>query len=137
MSSDSFCSHSESIEFDKNESLELVTSKSPTTPNIPLTAPMESQMNVFSLYIEKDFPITPPPFINFPVITVSSINNPTGTQAGNEYSPYPHDYPFNPSSTPSADQESRSHLGPEKKQMLKIPPLFERRLIDQFQQGSR
>ncbi|MBW0470390.1 hypothetical protein O181_010105 [Austropuccinia psidii MF-1] len=77
ISSDSFHSHSKYIGSERNESVELMTSKSPTTPNIPLTAPMTSSMNVSGLHVEQDVPMPPPALINVPGITVSSIPNPT------------------------------------------------------------
>ncbi|MBW0487852.1 hypothetical protein O181_027567 [Austropuccinia psidii MF-1] len=101
MSSYSLRAHSKSINSDRNEIVDLMTLNSPTTPNFPLTTPMESSMNVFSLHIDQAVPMPPPPFINVPGISVSSIANPTGSQCGNEYPPYPRDYLLNPSSTRS------------------------------------
>ncbi|MBW0545553.1 hypothetical protein O181_085268 [Austropuccinia psidii MF-1] len=105
-------------------------------PNIPFTTPITSSINLSGLHIEKDVPMAPPRIINAPGITVSSISNPTGSQGGNEYLPFPHDYLLNPSSKPSENQGSTSDSSPDKQPMIKIPPMTERRGIDQFQRSS-
>ncbi|MBW0592216.1 hypothetical protein O181_131931 [Austropuccinia psidii MF-1] len=97
---------------------------------------MESSMNVFSLHIDQAVPMPPPPFINAPGISVSSIANPTGSQCGNEYPPYPRDYLLNPSSTRSENQASISHSVRERQPMLKIPPINGKRGMDKFQKIS-
>ncbi|MBW0466394.1 hypothetical protein O181_006109 [Austropuccinia psidii MF-1] len=136
MSSDSFCACSKSIDSERNDSVELMTSNSPTTPNIPLKPPIAYSMIVSGIHIEQDVPVLPPRIINVPGITVSSITNPTGIQSGNEYPPYQRDYLLNSRSTPSSNQVSGSHSGPDKKPMLTIPPNTEKRGIDQFQRSS-
>ncbi|MBW0468512.1 hypothetical protein O181_008227 [Austropuccinia psidii MF-1] len=65
---------------DSNKSVELIKENSPSRPNLSLTTPMASSMNVSSLQIQQDFPVTEASK-EIMSITISSTPDPTNNQS--------------------------------------------------------
>ncbi|MBW0495124.1 hypothetical protein O181_034839 [Austropuccinia psidii MF-1] len=86
-SSNSFQALSNSSDSDSNQSVELIKENSPLSPNLLLTTAVASSMNVFSLQIQQDLPVTEASK-GILSITISSTSDPTNTQASIEKCTY-------------------------------------------------
>ncbi|MBW0556373.1 hypothetical protein O181_096088 [Austropuccinia psidii MF-1] len=119
----------------RESSMEYVQTKSPLSPNIPLTAPIASSMNVSGLNIDVGNPKAQTSSTwSIPNISVTPIHpNPTNTQMdvsegpestpqisskANSQSKFPHERLLNPGWNPVASQDP---FGQSKQPTLNIP----------------
>ncbi|MBW0517683.1 hypothetical protein O181_057398 [Austropuccinia psidii MF-1] len=120
---------------DSKSSIEYAQTQSPMSPNIPLTAPIASSMNVSGLNIDVENPMAQTSSTwSIPNISVTSIPPyPTNTQIhvpedpgstpeisskANPQSKFPHEFLLNPGRNPVTSQEP---FGQSKQQTLNIP----------------
>ncbi|MBW0550475.1 hypothetical protein O181_090190 [Austropuccinia psidii MF-1] len=120
---------------DSESSIEYVQTQSPLSPNIPLTAPITSSMNVSGLNIDVGNPKAPTSSTwSIPNISVTPIPpNPTNTQThvsqgpegtpqissnANPQSKFPREFLLNPGRNPVASQDP---FGQSKQPTLNIP----------------
>ncbi|MBW0504446.1 hypothetical protein O181_044161 [Austropuccinia psidii MF-1] len=120
---------------DIDSGIEYVQTKSPLSPNIPLTTPITSSMNVSGLNIDLGNPKTQTSSTwSIPNISITPIpHNPTNTQMhvsegpgstpeisskANPQSKFPHELLLNPGQNPRASQDP---FGQSKQPKLNIP----------------
>ncbi|MBW0580180.1 hypothetical protein O181_119895 [Austropuccinia psidii MF-1] len=120
---------------DSESSIEYVQTQSPLSPNIPLTTPIASSMNVSGLNIDVGNPKAPTSSTwSIPNISVTPIPpNPTNTQMhvsqgpegtpqissnANPQSKFPREFLLNPGWNPVASQDP---FGQSKQPTLNIP----------------
>ncbi|MBW0482701.1 hypothetical protein O181_022416 [Austropuccinia psidii MF-1] len=136
MSSNPRKSHSGSVpDLYSESSIEYAQTQSPLSPNIPLTTPSASSMNVSGLKIDVGnlkpqisrtwslpnisvTPIPPNPTNTQMHVTVGPENKPQISSKANPQSKYPHEFLLNPGWNPVASQDP---FGQSKQPTLNIP----------------
>ncbi|MBW0460387.1 hypothetical protein O181_000102 [Austropuccinia psidii MF-1] len=105
---------------DSSKSVELIKENSPSTPNLSLTTPVASPMNVSPLQIPQDVPVSEASK-GIPSITISSTPYPTNTQASIGQSSYLRNVLLNPSGQSQSNaQIPRETMRLNKQPMLKM-----------------